>query len=433
MVELWGNILSFIGSFLGILIYAILFDAFFPRKRHEKYYWPLIVTGTFIIFIFSFFIGNRFGYTFAILFEIAVYYLLCAFLYQSRWDRRLFVVVTNYAILYSASYWGDALCIFFLDLTYEEYVWNIPLYSAAFILRLLAIFSITLLIQKYHQPLSVGKQARAWVPLSAVFPISTLLIIWQIYTFPHEQQIWQICLLILNVVDVVAILLLDHLEQSAINREKLVAAAERAHVQDENIEALSQAYAGQRKMTHDYRAQLSTLSELVDQGNLAEVKAFLSEMKDHQSERILLINTHNAAIDAVLNQKGYAGQRQGIDMRFRVNDLSALKLPRVDVTIVLGNLIDNAMEACIQMPESKRWVSIQILYSQGILSIAIINPSRPVQIVGGQITTTKPDSLLHGFGLRNVEDILDKYQAEYTFSFEDGRFIFTVDWPDTEN
>ena len=210
--------------------------------------------------------------------------------------------------------------IFFLDLTYEEYVWNIPLYSVAFILRLLAIFSIALLIQKYHQPLSVGKQSRAWVPLSAVFPISTLLIIWQIYTFPHEQQIWQICLLILNVVDVVAILLLDHLEQSAINREKLVAAAERAHVQDENIEALSQAYAGQRKMTHDYRAQLSTLSELVDQGNLAEVKAFLSEMKDHQSERILLINTHNAAIDAVLNQKDYAGQRQGIDMRFRVNN-----------------------------------------------------------------------------------------------------------------
>ena len=182
--------------------------------------------------MFSILVGNRFGYTFAILFEIAVYYLLCAFLYQSRWDRRLFVVVTNYAILYSASYWGDALCIFFLDLTYEEYVWNIPLYSVAFILRLLAIFSIALLIQKYHQPLSVGKQARAWVPLSAVFPISTLLIIWQIYTFPHEQQIWQICLLILNVVDVVAILLLDHLEQSAINREKLVAAAERAHVQD---------------------------------------------------------------------------------------------------------------------------------------------------------------------------------------------------------
>lgn len=269
--------------------------------------------------------------------------------------------------------------------------------------------------------------------MSAVFPISTLLIIWQIYTFPHEQQIWQICLLILDVVDVVALLLLDHLEQSAVNREKLVVAAERAHVQDENIQALSQAYAGQRKMTHDYRAQLSTLSELLEQGDLEEAKAFLSEMKDRQSERILLINTHNAAIDAVLNQKGYAAQRQGIDMRFRVNDLSALKLPRVDVTIVLANLLDNAMEACCQMPESERWVSVQLLYGQGLLSISIINPSRPVQIAGGQIATTKPEPLLHGYGLRNVEDILDKYHAEYTFSFKDSRFIFTADWPDIDH
>ena len=234
-------------------------------------------------------------------------------------------------------------------------------------------------------------------------------------------------------VDVAALLLLDHLEQSAVNREKLVAATQRARVQDENIQALSQAYAGQRKMTHDYRAQLSTLSELLEQGNMVEAKSFLSEMKDHQSERILLINTHNAAIDAVLNQKGYTAQRQEIDMRFRVNDLSALKLPRVDVTIVLANLLDNALEACIQMPQTERWVSVQLLYGRGVLSVCIINPSRPVEIAGGQIATTKPDPLLHGFGLRNVEDILDKYHAEYTFSFKDGRFIFTADWPDMDN
>lgn len=433
MVEIWGSILSLTGNTVSVWIEFILYDAFFPRKRNRFPYWLFIGANIVVYSVFSIFAANSFGYAIKMLFEVALFYILGAILFQSRWDRRLFFIVTSYAVLYSVSYWSDALCMSLLDLTYEEYVWNIPVYSAVYILRLLATFSIALLIQKYHQPLSVGKQARAWVPLSAVFPISTLLIIWQIYTFPHEQQIWQLCLLILNVVDVVAILLLDHLEQSAINRERLVAAAERARVQDENIEALSQAYAGQRKMTHDYRAQLSTLSELVDRGNLAEVKTFLSEMKDHQSERILLINTHNAAIDAVLNQKGYAGQRQGIDMRFRVNDLSGLKLPRVDVTIVLGNLIDNAMEACIQMPESERWVSIQMLYGQGILSITIINPSHPVQIVDGQIATTKPEPLLHGYGLRNVEDILDKYQAEYTFSFEDGRFIFTVDWPDVDS
>lgn len=64
-------------------------------------------------------------------------------------------------------------------------------------------------------------------------------------TFPSEQQIRQICFLILDMVDEVASLLLDHLEQSAVNQEKLVAAAQRAQLQDENIQALNQAYAGQ--------------------------------------------------------------------------------------------------------------------------------------------------------------------------------------------
>ncbi len=119
-----------------------------------------------------------------------------------------------------------------------------------------------------------------------------------------------------------------------------------------------------------------------------------------------------------------------IDMRFRVNDLSALRLPRVDVTIVLGNLIDNAMEACAGLSDPNRWVSIQILYSENMLSILIINPSNVVQIHDGHIPTTKQDPLLHGFGIGNVKDILEKYHAEYLFTYDDGRFIFSADWPD---
>lgn len=431
MVELWGSLLSLIGNVASVWIEVALFDAFFPRKKQGKTYWLLAGAGVALFFAFSIFINVRCGYTLKILFEIASFYALCAVLHQSRWDRRFFIVTTIYAVLYSSSYWSETLCMFFLGLTYEEFVWNIPLYSAVFLLRILAGLAAALLIRSCHPPLSVGRQARAWVPLSAAFPLGTLLIIWRIYTFPQEQHLWQICLLILDIVDAVALLLLDRLEQSAVNREKLTAAAERARVQDENIQALSQAYAGQRKMTHDYHAQLSTLSELLNQGNLEESRAFLSEMRMRQSERILLVNSHNAAIDAVLNQKGCAGKRQGIDMQFRVNNLSELKLPRVDVTLVLGNLLDNAMEACGQLPESKRWVGTQLLYRQGILSISIVNPSCPVQIIDGRIATTKPQTLMHGFGLRNVEEILDSYHAEYAVSFENGRFVFTADWPES--
>ena len=430
MVELWGNLLSLIGSIVSAWIGLILFDAFFPRKKFGKSYCFFVTLGISVFFVFSLFVGSSFGYASKILFEVASYYALCALLYQSRWDRRLFIVVTVYSVLFSYSHWFDELCMRISGFTYEEYIWNVPLYSIFFFLRCSFILAFAFLINKYHKPLHARTQPRARGPLSAAFPVCTLLVLRQVYTYPEEQRVWQICLLILNLVDIAALILLDYLEENAENREKLIAANERAHVQDENIQALSQAYAGQRKMTHDFRANLSTLSELLESERVDDAKEFLSELNVRQSERILLVNSHNAAIDAVLNQKGYIGKKQGIDMRFRVNDLSALRLPRVDVTIVLGNLIDNAMEACAGLSDPNRWVSIQILYSENMLSILIINPSNIVQINDGHIPTTKQDPLLHGFGIGNVKDILEKYHAEYLFTYDDGRFIFSADWPD---
>ena len=191
----------------------------------------------------------------------------------------------------------------------RQYIWNVPLYSVLFFVRGFISLFVALIIKKYHHPLHARTRASAWVPLSAVFPVCTLLVLRQVYTHPEEQRVWQICLLILDLVDIAALILLDYLEENAENREKLIAANERAHVQDENIQALSQAYAGQRKMTHDFRANLSTLSELLESERVDDAKEFLSELNVRQSERILLVNSHNAAIDAVLNQKGYIGKK----------------------------------------------------------------------------------------------------------------------------
>lgn len=109
-------------------------------------------------------------------------------------------------------------------------------------LRCSFILAFAFLINKYHKPLHARTQPSAWVPLSAAFPVCTLLVLRQVYTYPEEQRVWQICLLILDLVDIAALILLDYLEENAENREKLIAANERAHVQDENIQALSQAY-----------------------------------------------------------------------------------------------------------------------------------------------------------------------------------------------
>ncbi len=432
MVELWGTFLSLAGAFLTTGTQLFLFDSVFPRRAEKKNTLKQITVWSLASFFLAGFLLVPCGYLPRIAIELIFLYLFCHSLHRSGWDRRLFVVITVYAVLFSFTYWFRSIGCWMLGVSPQELMENIALYSVLFLLSGVVSLAIARLVCRHHQPLDLPEHPRAWITPSLVFPLGTLLVLWQSYSAAQDSDVWQICLLIFNAADVAALLLLDYLEMSSYNREKLVAANERVSIQEENIRALSQAYTGQRKMTHDFRAHLAALSALLEEGKIEEGKRYLAELKARHTERILLVNSHHAAIDAVLNQKGYEGQRQGIDMRFRVNDLSGLELPDVDITIVLSNLIDNAMEACAEFPAPERWVSVQLLLVREVLSISVVNPSRPVAIVNGEIPTSKPNPMLHGFGLGNVRFILDQYGAEYTFAYEEGRFIFSADWPNKE-
>jgi len=283
--------------------------------------------------------------------------------------------------------------------------------------------------KKYH-----GVVLFLFALFAVIFPILTLIVLLLTWSPSSEPQIWQVSLVILNLVDVAALSLFAYMERTSMEREQLAAARERAKVQDENIQALSQAYSTQRKMTHDFRTHLAALSSLLEQDDIEGARSYLAELRVRTTERILLVNSHNAAIDAVLNQKSYIGKQQNIDMRFRISDLSALHIPAADITIVLGNLLDNAMEACAKLEQKARWIEVRLLYhtngNPDLLLITVTNPSLPVEIRNGKIATSKDNTMSHGFGLQNVEDILHRYEAEHTLSYKDGRFSFYCSWPD---
>lgn len=434
MVDFLGIVLNLVGNIFAITTYLLLSDSFFLRKSYSNRLQNILcfLFWFALSLAFSNLIGSACGYGCKVLCELFIYYGLCVSFYEGRWDRRFFVLVTEYAVLFSFSYWFDCFCLFCFKITYDAFVENIALYSICYLIKGGMVVSCGLLVHHFHKPLSVGSQARVWIPLSTIFPMATLIVLWIAYSPRIDRQAWIICLLILNVVDVVALLLLDHLEETSRNNEKLLVASERARIQDENIQALSLAYSSQRKMTHDFYEYISTLRLLLDSKRVDDANELLKELSEHQNQRILLVNCHHATVDAVLNQKGFLCKQKGIDVRFRVNDLSELCIPNVDLIVVLGNILDNAIEACQKCQKTDWWVSIQILlikHDTPTLSILVVNPSLPVTIVNGEIETSKHDSLRHGYGLSNVKDVLNRYGAEYTFTYQNHLFIFSIDWP----
>ena len=154
MVVVWGNILSLWGNVFAIAVDILVFDAFFPHNDNRKKRWSYILLFCLIFTSLSILIGTKLGYTFKMLQEIALIYVLCVFLYQSRWDRRFFIVVTVYSVLFSYSHWFESFCLYAGNLDYEEYIWNVPLYSVLFFVRgFISLFVALNIIILYTQGL----------------------------------------------------------------------------------------------------------------------------------------------------------------------------------------------------------------------------------------------------------------------------------------
>ena len=90
----------------------------------------------------------------------------------------------------------------------------------------------------------------------------------------------------------------------------------------------------------------------------------------------------------------------------------------------LGNLLDNALEACRKLPDSS-YINVKILKKEGDFLLSVENSSLPVKISeNNYVPTDKAEPHLHGFGLQNIAHIMQKYGYEYTLFYHDARFHF---------
>ena len=101
-----------------------------------------------------------------------------------------------------------------------------------------------------------------------------------------------------------------------------------------------------------------------------------------------------------------------------------LSIDGADLCIILNNILDNAIEAVRQLPETQRKIDISVTLVKGSLSIMIQNPYvGEIKTNGsGQIVTNKSDSKNHGIGLMSLQRTVEKYNGEFLINYEAGIF-----------
>lgn len=268
--------------------------------------------------------------------------------------------------------------------------------------------------------------------LCLIFPFASFFMLIILLRLTGGQALSEMVLLgccgVIFLANAAMLFVLQRMERAAQDDQRLLALDQQLQLQAKNMEAACGLYAAQRRRAHDFRSHLNVLQQLLDGQQYEAAQNYLKSVSRQQTDRLFLVNCRHPILDALFNTKASEATSKQIDLHFEVNDLSGLGMDPADLTVLLANLIDNAIEACEKL-ETERAIQIRALKKKEVFFFSVRNTSPPVEVENGEIKTTKADPALHGFGLANVKTILAKYGGEYAMSCDNGYFQFAGEIP----
>ena len=188
---------------------------------------------------------------------------------------------------------------------------------------------------------------------------------------------------------------------------------------NKQTEEIQNMYRQMQAWRHDYRNHIQNMKNRLD-GDQGELEQYLDDLADDLTQADTSIQTGNVMADAVLNGKLSVAEQKGVRLNIKAHIPQGVAMTDVELCSILGNLIDNAMEACEKLSYDQRFIRVYIDEFKGQFYLSVQNSSPPVKRDRGIYRTTKAGS--HGFGLFRIDRIARKYGGYVNRQYEEGIF-----------
>lgn len=219
-----------------------------------------------------------------------------------------------------------------------------------------------------------------------------------------------VCLLVLAIN--ISFLLFDeiiarekHVEEELKTQNQLIALQMRS--QDE----VNNMYQNILSLKHDMNNHLHTISGYMQVGEYTKAQEYARKIAGEVS-KIKSFHSGNAVIDALIGSKTALAEMNGIRVDVDMAVPPELKITDGDLTVMIGNLYDNAIDANLKFEDvNKRFIHIKVLFDGANLLLMFENAATGENRTGdtGVWTTTKANSSMHGFGIKNIDRIVQMY------------------------
>ena len=409
------------------LILSFLVQYFGYKTETSAKYW-----GTALIWILSFCIVAFFSWThlyenYASSLQILVNILFCVTLLRGNIFQKIFVSAFTMGLV---AITATLTTLLVAKLSGNQVAFLLSHFSGirvtSICLTTLLFFVITRIILRIKES---GKLKGMDVIALVIVPmLSDLAITLMMYAAIQEPSIQTIVLYAVGIVlilNIVVYFLFIRLGKAGKIKTEMALLALQNECLQENAKDIENMYDTVRALRHDLKNHLLCILSMAEERDVEGIKQYTGQLLQQQNTvNKLIMFSGSKVLDAIINSKSAAAERAGVRLSAIITTPLAGISPE-DITIILGNALDNAIRAA--KDSQRKVVDIHIQPQGAYSSIVIANDiAHPVLSDNPALRTTKNIRYRHGFGIQNMRQAVERNQGLIRFYEQNDRFICDI-------
>lgn len=188
-------------------------------------------------------------------------------------------------------------------------------------------------------------------------------------------------------------------------------------LQEEHIQVVIEKDENLRRFRHDMRAHIIAMEAIANKDKNEEMLKYIESMKAEAAINAVRQYTGLVSVDAVVSELCHRAEKEGIIINWEGRLCALPHISVYDLCIIFSNLLSNAIEACERIEEGVKKIAVKIYCYENRIFISIKNTFAGKQL---NLESAKTDWKNHGFGIRNVQEKVKKYNGELNYYIEEG-------------
>ncbi|MGN0318654.1 MAG: sensor histidine kinase [Lachnospira sp.] len=333
--------------------------------------------------------------------------------FKGRINRKILLSVMCYALMFST----DVMAFFMNMRNTSLDGYAVVSSSIAVLLYYLAVIIIKVFFRKKTKTEFSGQ----WYILLLVSVMSVCLL----YVVYHEMHMSGNAIILVSFIILILNFLLFFFYSSMLDRFKyereVNVLKQQMGFYENQIKLNIENDKKLRSIRHDMKHHIREIRGLAENRDYSGIKEYTDNISQDIKDSEKVYNTGNIALDGILNYYANRFVEKNIKNNIKITIPENLSVKAYDMNIILGNLLDNAIENTVRADEPK--VSLQLKYNGGLLHILVENSfDGRLNKEGGVFLSIKGDE--HGYGLENIRRIVDKYNGNMLIT--DDNNVFSV-------